>query len=53
MYLRKCLLMFYNAYAKSVMDYGILGYGAADKMNLTKNGHGTKKNFESIFSKER
>ena len=32
----KCLLLFYNAYAKSVICYGLLVYGRAAKTNLTK-----------------
>ena len=35
-YPRKCLLMFYSAYAKSVMGYEILSYDAANKTNLAK-----------------
>ena len=32
----KCLLLFYNAYAKSVICYGLFVYGRAAKTNLTK-----------------
>ena len=34
MYPRKCLLMFYNAFTKSDMDYRNISYGAANKTNL-------------------
>ena len=36
MYPRKCLLMFYNSFAKSIITYGILLYGTAYKSNMTK-----------------
>ena len=36
LYPRKCLLMFYNSYAKSVITYGLLLYGTAAKSNLSK-----------------
>ena len=36
LYPRKCLLMFYNSYAKSVTTYGLLLYGTAAKSNLSK-----------------
>ena len=32
----KCLLMFYNSFAKTVICYGRLIYGTAAKSNLTK-----------------
>ena len=32
----KCLLLFYNAYAKSVICHGLLVYGRAAKTNLSK-----------------
>ena len=35
-YPRKCLLMFYNSFAKSVICYGLLVYGSAAKTNLQK-----------------
>ena len=35
-YQRKCLLMFYNSFAKSIICYGLLVYGSAAKTNLQK-----------------
>ena len=32
----KCLLMFYNSFAKSIICYGIIVYGSAAKTNLKK-----------------
>ena len=36
LYPRKCLLLFYNSFAKSIISYGILVYGSAAKTNLEK-----------------
>ena len=33
---KKCLLMFYNAYAKSIITYGLLIYGAAAKTTRSR-----------------
>ena len=37
MYTQKCLLMFYNSFAKSVISYGLLIYGSATESILKKN----------------
>ena len=37
LYPRKCLLMFYNSFARSIISYGILVYGSAAKTSLKKN----------------
>ena len=34
----KCLLLFYNSFAKSIVPYGKLTYGSAAKNNLYKMG---------------
>ena len=36
MFPRNCLLMLYNSYAKSLINYGIIAYGATAKSNLSK-----------------
>ena len=36
LYPRKCLLMFYDSFARSIISYGILVYGSAAKTNLKK-----------------
>ena len=33
-YPRRCLLLFFNSYAKTVITYGLLAYGATTKMAL-------------------
>ena len=33
---RNCLLMFYNSYAKTLFNYGIIAYGATAKTNLSR-----------------
>ena len=33
----KCLLMFYDSFARSIITYGILVYGSAAKTNFKKN----------------
>ena len=36
MFTQKCLLMFYNSFAKSRICYALLIYGSAAKTNLSK-----------------
>ena len=36
LYPKKCFVMFYNAYAKSIITYGLLIYAAAAKTNLSR-----------------
>ena len=36
LYPRKCLLVFCNSFAKSIITYGLLLYGTADETNMTK-----------------
>ena len=36
MFTQKCILMFYNSFAKSRICYGLLIYGSAAKLNLSK-----------------
>ena len=47
----KCLLMFYNTFAKSIMSYGILSYGSAAKNNLYKNEKAQQNTAGDFFQK--
>ena len=52
LYPRKCLLMFYNSFAKSVITYGLLIYGSAAKTNLAKIDSAQRRIFRAIFFKK-
>ena len=52
LYPRKCLLMFYNSFARSVISYGILVYGSAAKTNLKKIENAQRRIIRAIFFKK-
>ena len=52
-YPRKCLLMFYNSFAKSVICYGLLVYGSAAKTNLQKIEYAQRRILRAIFFKKK
>ena len=45
----KCLLMFYNSFAKSIISYGILTYGSAAKSNLYNIEKAQRRILRAIF----
>ena len=45
----KCLLLFYNSFAKSIIFYGILTYGSAAKSNLYKIEKAQRRILRAIF----
>ena len=53
MYPRKCLLMFYNSFAKSVICYGLIVYGSAAKTNLKKIENAQRRILRAIFFKNK
>ena len=53
LYPRKCLLMFYNSFAKSVITYGLLIYGSAAKTNLAKIDSAQRRILRAIFFKKK
>ena len=53
MFPRNCLLMFYNSYAKSLIKYGIIAYGATAKTNLSKIGMAQRRIMRAIFFKKK
>ena len=53
LYPRKCLLMFYNSFARSIISYGILVYGSAAKTNLKKIENAQRRIIRAIFFKKR
>ena len=50
---RKGLLMFYNSYAKILIDYGIISYGATAKTILSKTQMAQRRTMGAIFFKKR
>ena len=52
MYTQKCLLMFYNSFAKSVICYGLLIYGSATESILKKIESAQRRNIRAIFLKK-
>ena len=52
LYPRKCLLMFYNSFARSIISYGILVYGSAAKTSLNKIENAQRRNIRAIFFKK-
>ena len=53
MFPRNCLLMFYNSYAKSLINYGIIAYGATAKTNLSKIEMAQRRTMRAIFFKKK
>ena len=50
---RKCLLMFYNSHAKSLINYGTIAYGATAKPNLSKIEMAQRRMVRAIFFKKK
>ena len=48
----KYLLLFYNAYARSLISYGLLGYGSAGKTNLEMLQNAQRRIIRAIFHKQ-
>ena len=53
MFPRNCLLIFYNSYAKSLIKYEIIAYGATAKTNLSKIEMAQRKIMTAIFFKKK
>ena len=53
LYLMKCLLLFYNAYARSLISYGLLVYGSAAKTNLEMLENAQRRIIRAIFFKRK
>ena len=53
LYPRKCLILFYNSFAKSIINYGILVYGSAAKTNLAKIEIVQRRIMRAIFFKKK
>ena len=53
MFAQKCLLMFYNSFAKSRICYGLLIYGSAAKTNLSKIEKAQRRILRAIFFKKK
>ena len=53
MYPRKCLLMFYNSFVKSIICYGLIVYGSATKTNLKKIENAQRRILRAIFYKKK
>ena len=49
----KCLLLFYNAYARSLISYGLLFYGSAAKTNLEMLENAQRRIIRAIFFKQK
>ena len=49
----KCLLLFYNAYARSLISYGLLVYGSAAKTNLEMLESAQRRIIRAIFFKQK
>ena len=49
---KKCLLLFYNLFAKTVICYGLLIYGTAAKNNLRKKEMDQRRILRAIVSNE-
>ena len=50
-YPTKCLLMFYNSFAKSIISYGILTFGSRAKDHLYKIKNAQRRILRAIFSR--
>ena len=53
LYPSKCLLLFYNSNAESVIRYGLLVYGSAAKTNIEKNEKAQRRIWRAIFFKKK
>ena len=53
MFPQNFLLMFYNSYAKSLINYGIIAYGATAKTNLSKIEMAQRRLMRAIFFKKK
>ena len=53
MFARNCLLMFSNSYAKSLINYGIISYGAMAKTNLSKIKQAQRRIMRAILFKKK
>ena len=53
MFPRNCLLMFYNSYAKTLINYGIIAYGATAKTNLSEIEMAQRRIMRAIFVKKK
>ena len=53
MFPRNCPMMFYNVYAKSLINYGIIAYGATAKTNLSKIEMAQRRILRAIFFKKK
>ena len=53
MYPRKCLLMFYNSFAKSIICYELIVCGSAAKTNLKKIENAQRRILRAIFFKKK
>ena len=53
MFPRNCLLMFYNSCAKTLINYGIIAYGATVKTNLSKFEMAQRRIMRAIFFKKK
>ena len=53
LYDKKCLMMFYNSFAKSVICYGLLIYGTGAKNNLKKIEMAQRRILRAIFFKKK
>ena len=53
MFPRSCLLMFYNFYAKSLINYGVNAYGATAKTNWSVIEMGQRRIMRAFFFKKK
>ena len=53
LYPRKCLLLFYYSFAKSIITYGLLLYGTAYKTNMTRMEAVKRRILRAIFFKKK
>ena len=51
-YSSKCLHLFYNSYAESVIRYGLQNYGSAAKTNFEKSEKAQRRIWRAFFSKK-
>ena len=49
LYPLKCLLLFYNVYARSLISYGLLVYGSAAKTNLKMLENAQRRSIQVTF----
>ena len=52
LYPRKCLNLFYNSYAKSIISYGLLAYGATTKASIEPIEKAQRRIFPAMFFKK-